>query len=58
MAPRRKAAVAPPATPPLDGCTLALSGKFDTLGYTHSSLEALVKELGGSVNRSVRKSVV
>ncbi|CAM1507898.1 Fc.00g047460.m01.CDS01 [Cosmosporella sp. VM-42] len=56
MPPKRKAAAAPPATPPLDGFTVAFSGKFDSLGYNHSSLEALVKELGGGFSRSVTKN--
>lgn len=56
MPPRRKAA-APPAPLPLDGCAIALSGKFDSLGgHTQGSLEALIRTLGGTVTRSVTKT--
>ncbi|RFU79882.1 hypothetical protein TARUN_2317 [Trichoderma arundinaceum] len=56
--PRRKAAPAPaaPAVPPLDGCILAISGKFDNSKHTHASLEQLVRSLGGSVTKSVTKT--
>lgn len=56
---RRKAAPAAPAAPtlpPLDGCVLAISGKFDNSKHTHASLEQLVKSLGGSVSKSVTKN--
>ncbi|PTB78739.1 PARP-domain-containing protein [Trichoderma longibrachiatum ATCC 18648] len=55
MPPRRKAAAAP-AVPPLDGCVLAISGKFDTSKHTHASLEQLIRSLGGSVTKSVAKT--
>jgi poly [ADP-ribose] polymerase len=42
--------------PPLDGCVLAISGKFDSTKHTHASLEQLVKSLGGSVTKSVTKT--
>ncbi|KAL7934054.1 poly polymerase catalytic domain-containing protein [Trichoderma chlorosporum] len=56
--PRRKAAAAPaaPAVPPLDGCVIAISGKFDNSKHTHASLEQLIKSLGGSVTKSVAKT--
>lgn len=66
MPPRRRAAAAaaaaaaappaPPATPPLDGCTIALSGKFDSINHNHSSLESLVRSLGGGFSKSVTKN--
>ena len=50
------AAPAAPATLPLDGCKIALSGRFHDFGHnTQSSLEKLVEQLGGSVTRSVSK---
>ncbi|UKZ72652.1 hypothetical protein TrVFT333_000285 [Trichoderma virens FT-333] len=55
--PRRKAAApAAPAVPPLDGCVIAISGKFDNSKHTHASLEQLIKSLGGSVTKSVTKT--
>ncbi|UKZ93532.1 uncharacterized protein TrAFT101_008446 [Trichoderma asperellum] len=58
MARRKTAAAAPatPATPPLEGRVLAISGKFDNSKHTHASLEQLVKSLGGSVTKSVTKT--
>lgn len=58
MARRKAAAAAPaaPATPPLDGRVLAISGKFNNSKHTHASLEQLVKSLGGSVTKSVTKT--
>lgn len=58
MARRKAAPAAPaaPAVPPLDGCVLAISGKFDNSKHTHASLEQLVKSLGGSVTKSVTKT--
>ncbi|KAF5012989.1 hypothetical protein FDECE_996 [Fusarium decemcellulare] len=56
MPPRRKAAAKPPADPPFDGCAIALSGKFDSYDHNHSSLEALIRQHGGSVTRSVTKA--
>jgi poly [ADP-ribose] polymerase len=58
MARRKAAAAAPaaPATPPLDGCVLTISGKFDYFKHTQASLEQLVKSLGGSVTKSVTKT--
>lgn len=52
MAPKRRAAAAP-APPILDGCTIALSGKF---GTSHASLEAQIKTEGGAVTRSITKA--
>lgn len=57
--PRRKAAPAAPAAPavpPLDGCVIAISGKFDNSKHTQASLEQLIKSLGGSVTKTVAKS--
>ncbi|TFB04103.1 Poly [ADP-ribose] polymerase 2 [Trichoderma ghanense] len=58
--PRRRAAAAAapaaPAVPPLDGCVIAISGKFDTSKHTHASLEQLIRSLGGSVTKSVAKT--
>ncbi|KAL7963444.1 poly polymerase catalytic domain-containing protein [Trichoderma compactum] len=57
--PRRKAAPADPAAPavpPLDGCVIAISGKFDTSKHTQASLEQLIKSLGGSVTKTVAKT--
>ncbi|KAK7432342.1 hypothetical protein QQZ08_000904 [Neonectria magnoliae] len=57
MAPRRRAAAAaPPADPPLDGCAIAISGKFDSISHSHSSLEDLIRSLGGTVTKSVTKA--
>ncbi|KAF5557973.1 hypothetical protein FPHYL_7568 [Fusarium phyllophilum] len=56
MPPRRRAAANPPADPPLDGCAIAVSGKFDDIGHSHSSLEALIRKHGGSFTRSVTKA--
>jgi hypothetical protein len=67
MPPRRRAAAAaaaaaappPPAAPtvpPLDGCVIAISGKFDASKHTHASLEQLIRSLGGSVTKSVAKT--
>ncbi|RBR06655.1 uncharacterized protein FIESC28_10970 [Fusarium coffeatum] len=60
MPPRRTgrsaAASAPPADPPLDGCAIAVSGKFEEIGHSHSSLEALIRKHGGSFTRSVTKA--
>ena len=56
MPPRRRAAAAasaPAATPPLDGLTIAVSGKFDDVGHSHASLESLVASLGGGFSRTV-----
>ncbi|KAH6611508.1 hypothetical protein Trco_001528 [Trichoderma cornu-damae] len=57
---RRKVAPAAPAAPavppPLDGCVLSISGKFDSSNHTHASLEKLVRSLGGSVTKSVTKA--
>ncbi|ENH68847.1 Poly [ADP-ribose] polymerase 2 [Fusarium oxysporum f. sp. cubense race 1] len=55
MPPRRRAAANPPADP-LDGCAIAVSGKFDDVGHSHSSLEALIRKHGGSFTRSVTKA--
>lgn len=49
----KKSAAAAPATKPFEGFKLALSGKFNAIGYTQSALEPLVKELGGSVGSRV-----
>ncbi|KAH7145952.1 poly polymerase catalytic domain-containing protein [Dactylonectria estremocensis] len=56
MPPRRKAAAAPPADPPLDGCAIALSGKFDAISHSHGSLETLIRSHGGIVTKSVTKA--
>ena len=60
MPPRRTgrsaAASAPPVDPPLDGCAIAVSGKFEEIGHSHSSLEALIRKHGGSFTRSVTKA--
>ncbi|KAH7165698.1 poly polymerase catalytic domain-containing protein [Dactylonectria macrodidyma] len=56
MPPRRKAAAAPPADPPLDGCAIALSGKFDAISHSHGSLETLIRNHGGTVTKSVTKA--
>lgn len=58
MPPRRRAAAAaaaaaPAASQPLDGLTIAVSGKFDDVGHSHGSLESLVVSLGGGFSRSV-----
>lgn len=48
--------LSPPAVPhpkPLVGLKLAFSGKFASIGHTHSSLEAQVKSLGGTVSARV-----
>lgn len=50
---RRAAAAAAPAATPLDGCVVALSGKFSPFGYDQGTFEGLVRKLGGSVTRSV-----
>ncbi|KAF4975387.1 hypothetical protein FZEAL_7817 [Fusarium zealandicum] len=55
MPPKRRAA-AKPADPPLHGCAVALSGKFDSLDHNHSSLEAVIRQHGGTVTRSVTKA--
>lgn len=51
--PRAKPAPSAPAPKPFEGFKLALSGKFNTLGYTQSALEVLVKGLGGTVGSRV-----
>ncbi|KAJ4201266.1 hypothetical protein NW767_006915 [Fusarium falciforme] len=56
MPPRRRAAAKPPADPPLDGCAIALSGKFDDIDHNHSSLETVIRKHGGTVTRSVTKA--
>ncbi|KAF9769268.1 hypothetical protein IL306_013356 [Fusarium sp. DS 682] len=56
MPPRRRAAAQPPADPPLDGFAIAVSGKFDDIDHSHSSLEALIRKHGGSFTRSVTKA--
>lgn len=54
MPPRRRAAAAAAAkTPPLEGCTVAFSGRFNKYGHSHGSLEQLVRELGGKTMKSV-----
>ncbi|KAF4453009.1 poly ADP-ribose polymerase [Fusarium austroafricanum] len=53
MPPKRRAAAKPPADPPLDGCAIAVSGKFEEIDHSHSSLEALIRKHGGSFTRSV-----
>jgi poly [ADP-ribose] polymerase 2/3/4 len=56
MPPKRRAAAAkdaPAPAKPLEGCVLALSGKFAAYGHSHGSLEALVRDLGGTVMASV-----
>lgn len=47
----RKAAPKATQAPPLDGCSIATSGKFP--GTTQSALQARVKALGGAVASSV-----
>lgn len=44
---------APPAPKPFENFKLALCGKFNSIGYTQSALEAIVKDLGGSVGSRV-----
>ncbi|KAF4990369.1 hypothetical protein FGRMN_8504 [Fusarium graminum] len=57
MPPTRRRAANPPAVdPPLDGCAIAVSGKFDDIGHSHSSLEALIRKHGGTLTRSVTKA--
>ncbi|KEY68041.1 hypothetical protein S7711_06952 [Stachybotrys chartarum IBT 7711] len=57
MPPRRKASQkADPPSLPLDGCAIALSGRFDGVGHTHGSLEQIIRSLGGSVTKSVTKT--
>lgn len=58
MARRKAAAAAPaaPATPPLEGCVITISGKFDNSKHTHASLEQLIRSLGGTVTKSVTKT--
>lgn len=52
--PKRAAAAAAAPTPkPFDGFKLALSGKFNSIGYSQSQLETVVKELGGTVGARV-----
>lgn len=50
------AAAAPAADPPLDGCAIAISGKFDNLNLNHSGIETVIRGLGGTVTRSVTKA--
>jgi poly [ADP-ribose] polymerase 2/3/4 len=53
---RPKRAAAAPSAPkpkPFDGFKLALSGKFNSIGYSQSQLETVVKDLGGSVGPRV-----
>jgi poly [ADP-ribose] polymerase len=57
MPPTRRRAANPPAVdPPLDGCAIAVSGKFEEIGHSHSSLEALIRKHGGTLTRSVTKA--
>ncbi|KAL6913807.1 hypothetical protein FSST1_011567 [Fusarium sambucinum] len=56
MSTRRRAAAKAPADPPLDGCAIAVSGKFDDIGHSHASLEALIRKHGGTFTRSVTKA--
>lgn len=56
MPPRRRAAASAPVDPPLDGCAIAVSGKFDDIGHSHASLEALIRKHGGTLTRSVTKA--
>ncbi|RGP59565.1 poly adp-ribose polymerase [Fusarium longipes] len=56
MPPRRRAAANAPVDPPLDGCAIAVSGKFDDIGHSHASLEALIRKHGGTFTRSVTKA--
>lgn len=56
MPPRKAAKTAPPAPKPFEGFKLAISGKFQSIGYTQSALESLVKELGGTVGSRVDAS--
>ncbi|ODA76069.1 hypothetical protein RJ55_08352 [Drechmeria coniospora] len=51
MAPRRKQAAA--AKPPLEGCTVVLSGRFTSLGHTQGTMEALVRTLGGGTAKTM-----
>ena len=53
------AAAAPlPPSPPLDGLTIVLSGKFNDYGdNTQASMENKVRALGGSIAKSVTKTV-
>ncbi|POR31002.1 Poly [ADP-ribose] polymerase [Tolypocladium paradoxum] len=53
MPPRRRAAAAAAKTPPLEGCAVAFSGRFNKYGHSHGSLEQLVRELGGKTMKSV-----
>ncbi|KAH7318239.1 poly polymerase catalytic domain-containing protein [Stachybotrys elegans] len=55
MPPRRRAAqkAATPPPSPLEGCAIALSGKFDT---THAALEQVIQGLGGTVTKSITKN--
>ncbi|PNY19706.1 Poly [ADP-ribose] polymerase [Tolypocladium capitatum] len=59
MPPRRKAAAAAAAakTPPLEGCTVAFSGRFNKYGHSHGSLEQIVHEHGGKTMKSVGQGV-
>ncbi|KAG8669494.1 hypothetical protein FPOAC2_08823 [Fusarium poae] len=56
MSTRRRAAAKAPVDPPLDGCAIAVSGKFDDIGHSHASLEALIRKHGGTFTRSVTKA--
>ncbi|GKT99080.1 poly [Fusarium langsethiae] len=56
MSTRRRATAKAPVDPPLDGCAIAVSGKFDDIGHSHASLEALIRKHGGTFTRSVTKA--
>ncbi|KAK6699201.1 hypothetical protein SNK05_012017 [Fusarium graminearum] len=56
MSTRRRAAAKAPVDPPLDGCAIAVSGKFDDIGHSHASLETLIRRHGGTFTRSVTKA--
>lgn len=50
-----QAAQAAKAALPLEDCKIALSGKFNAFGHNQSSLETVVRKLGGNVTKSVTK---
>ena len=61
MPPRSRAAAAAAVAKtlplPLEGCTIAFSGRFTKYGHSQASLENLVTELGGKTMKSVAKDV-
>lgn len=51
-----KTAQAAPAPLPLEGLTLTITGKFEKFGYSQSTYQDLIKQLGGKVAASVTKA--